>query len=150
MFRKLHQHTLRVENFRLLEVTKINNGLDSSFVQHVCLCCDWLIFQSSNKCQFIVLSNNGSDTTFRTYRLDHSFVTFFGCGTFIWIPVPTLFHQLFPEGWRHLATRVCRPLRCQNFEWAYHQGTGRQPRNSPNSGWVAHDCGKKHWVRERA
>ena len=78
---------------------KINNGLDSSFVQHVCLCCDWLIFQSSNKCQFIILSNKGSDTTFRTYRLDHSFVTFFGCGSFSWIPVPALCHQLFPE-WR--------------------------------------------------
>ena len=51
--------------------------------------------------------DNYSDTTFRTYRLyhsDHSFVTFFGCGAFNWIPVPTLFHQLFPKGWRRLAT----------------------------------------------
>ena len=82
----------------------MNNGLDSSFVQHVCLCCDWLIFQSFNKRQFIILSDKGSDTTFRTYRLDHSFVTFFGCGSFFWIPVPTLCHQLFPEWRRRLTT----------------------------------------------
>ena len=43
----------------------------------------------------------------------------------------------------------CRPLRCPKYEWACHQDTGTQLRNSPNSGWVAHDCGKKHWGTER-
>ena len=44
------------------------------------------------------------EISFRSYRTDYSFVTFFGCWAFIWIPIPTLFHQLFPEGWRRLAT----------------------------------------------
>ena len=30
-------------------------------------------------------------------------VTFSGCGAFLWITVPTLCHQLAPEGWRFLA-----------------------------------------------
>ena len=34
---------------------------------------------------------------------DYSVVTFSGCGAFLWITVPTLCHQLAPEGWRLLA-----------------------------------------------
>ena len=34
---------------------------------------------------------------------DYSLVTFSCCGAFPWITVPTLCHQLAPEGWRLLA-----------------------------------------------
>ena len=34
---------------------------------------------------------------------DYSMVTFSGCGAFLGITVPTLCHQLVPEGWRLLA-----------------------------------------------
>ena len=34
---------------------------------------------------------------------DYSLVTFSGCGAFLWTTVPTLCHQLVPEGWRLLA-----------------------------------------------
>ena len=34
---------------------------------------------------------------------DYSLVTFSGCGAFRWITVPTLCHQLAPEGWRLVA-----------------------------------------------
>ena len=71
----------------------------------VCLCSDLLIqLQIFSKCQFIILSDHGSDSTCRTYRIDHSFVTFLSCWAVLWIAVPTLYHQPFPEGWRRSAT----------------------------------------------
>ena len=79
----------------------------------------------------LLIPYNGSDISFISYRTDYSFVTFFGCWAFIWIPVPTLFHQLFPEGWRRLATLLVNwtvtfihPLKeiLKCFSWSVGKG----------------------------